>query len=175
MRVAEPSADPSLSELEANIVIALSHRFEAVERLTAADLERFEEEKRERFRSVMTKCEIIPDQSKEAPPFLSLPEADFRAHLRTIDNDLVEQVAIVDRGFTIYVQTGEIPAPYFPWRIAVILRKAKREDLEERFLAAWLKHFEGRGGGARYGQLAARFRKLRDKRAMAGRKARPIQ
>jgi hypothetical protein len=99
------------------------------------------------------------NQASSGPAFLSLDEGEFRNHLKAIDNDLGEQTAIVAGAFARYLKMGEVPAPYYPWRIAIILRREKKLDLEKRFLAAWCQHFPG-GYGARYGQLVDRFRKL---------------
>lgn len=91
--------------------------------------------------------------------FLSLPEPDFLAHLRSIDNNLDEQVAIVSRDFSQYLEVGAIPAPHYPWRIAIILRRAKLPEVERRFLAAWCRHF-GRVSTGLYSKLAERRKKL---------------
>lgn len=98
-------------------------------------------------------------QASGAPAFLNLPEDDFRAHLQSIDNDLSAQVDIVDKACRSYFETGEVPAPYYPWRIAVILSKAKMKDREREFLAAWCRHF-AEGRGKRYGEIVERARKL---------------
>ena len=90
---------------------------------------------------------------------MSLDEEAFRDHMKSIDNNLGEQAAIVAEAFSKYLATGEIPAPYYPWRIAVITRRAKRPELEKRFLAAWCRHFPS-GNGARYAQLVDRYRRL---------------
>ncbi|MET4634900.1 HIRAN domain-containing protein [Kaistia defluvii] len=98
-------------------------------------------------------------QASGAPAFLNLPEVDFRNHLRSIDNDLSAQIDIVDTACRSYFETGEVPAPYYPWRIAVILSKRKLKDREREFLAAWCRHFTS-GSGERYVALAERARKL---------------
>ncbi|MCP8896372.1 HIRAN domain-containing protein [Shinella daejeonensis] len=98
-------------------------------------------------------------QASGAPAFLNQPEGDFRAHLQSIDNDLSAQLDIVDKACRSYFETGEVPAPYYPWRIAVILSKAKMRDREREFLAAWCRHF-AEGRGKRYGELVERANKL---------------
>ncbi|WP_420965488.1 hypothetical protein [Bradyrhizobium sp. B120] len=99
------------------------------------------------------------NQASSGPAFLSLGEGEFRHHLKAIDNNLGEQTAIVADGFSKYLKMGEVPAPYYPWRFAIILRREKKLDLEKRFLAAWCEHFSD-GVGARYAQLVDRLRKL---------------
>lgn len=87
-------------------------------------------------------------------------EDEFRAHLRSIDNDLREQVRIVLEGAHHYFSNGVVPAPYYAWRIAVILRKAKEHLLEAEFAEAFTRHF-GNGNGARYSRIAERAVKAR--------------
>lgn len=99
------------------------------------------------------------NQASSGLPFLSLHEDAFRDHMKVIDNNLGEQIAIVAEAFSTYLATGEVPAPYYPWRIAVILRRAKMPEAEKRFLAAWCQHFPS-GNGVRYAQLVVRYRKM---------------
>lgn len=98
-------------------------------------------------------------QASDAPDFLSLPESDFRAYLQSIDNDLSAQLDIVDAACRSYFKNGEVPAPYYPWRIAVILSKRKMKDRERDFLEAWCRHFAF-GIGVKYGELVKRAEKL---------------
>jgi len=91
--------------------------------------------------------------------FLNGPQDEVRDHRKSIDNDLVAQAGIVADTFRDYLRTGEVPPPHYPWRIAVILSKAKMKDLERDFLAAWCKHFP-KGNGSRYDDLVARARKM---------------
>ncbi len=64
-------------------------------------------------------------------------EEEFRERLRSVDNNLAEQTRIVREGVEDYFKTGMMPAPYYAWRIAVILRKAKELELEADFLEAF--------------------------------------
>lgn len=98
-------------------------------------------------------------QASGAPAFLNQPEADFRAHLQSIDNDLLAQVDIVNKACRSYFETGEVPAPYYPWRISVILGKLKLRDKEREFLRGWCRHFSA-GNGRRYVDLVKRAEKL---------------
>lgn len=87
-------------------------------------------------------------------------EAEFRNHLRSIDNNLEAQVKIVSEGVEHYFKHGEMPPPYYAWRIAVILRKHKQYGLEADFLECFTKHFYN-GLGARYIAIADRAPKAR--------------
>jgi hypothetical protein len=51
------------------------------------------------------------NQASSGPSFLSLGEAEFRAHMGAIDNELGEQVAIVSQFFTTYLNNGESRLP----------------------------------------------------------------
>lgn len=94
--------------------------------------------------------------------FLNQPEEDFRKYLKSIDNELGQQVEIVLRDFKLYLERGEAPAPYYPWRIAIILRKNKLLEKEKEFLTAWYRHFSRLGSscGARYRDLNVRAEKM---------------
>jgi hypothetical protein len=99
------------------------------------------------------------NQASSGPSFLSLDEQSFRSHLGRIDNNLGQHVAVVSQSFARYLGIGTVPAPYYPWRIAVILRRARTIEVEKRFLAAWCRHFP-EGNGRRYAQLTDRLRRL---------------
>jgi hypothetical protein len=88
-------------------------------------------------------------------------EEEFRAKLRSVDNNLREQIRIVREGVEDYFRTGMMPAPYYAWRVAVILRKAKEFELEADFLEAFSAHFR-KGLGRRYQQIAERAPKAKE-------------
>ena len=74
-------------------------------------------------------------------------------------NDLQFQMKVVKDSFESYFETDETPAPGYPFRIAVILSKAKRKDLELEFLNAWVAKFPDKVGGT-YTKLIERRDKL---------------
>lgn len=127
--------------------------------LSAKQLERLRKVHSREIVSRMLETGEAFGRASGAPAFLSMPEADFRAHLRSIDNDLTALLEIVDKGCRSYFDTGEIPAPDYPWRVAVILSKLKMKEKEREFLAGWCRHF-AHGIGARYGELVKRAEKL---------------
>ncbi len=98
-------------------------------------------------------------QHEEPLSHLRLPEEEYKAFMKKADNDLAQQVSIVRDSFDFWLKSGMTPAPYYAYRIAVILSKAKRKDLEKEFLAAWTRHFPT-GNGKRYADLAERARKM---------------
>lgn len=97
-------------------------------------------------------------QASGAPEFLNQDEDSFRAFIKKVDQDIEWQCDTVAAAFDRYRKTGEVPAPHYPMRIAVLLRKAKEFDRERRFLAAWCRHFPS-GNGATYGALLERAKK----------------
>jgi hypothetical protein len=94
-----------------------------------------------------------------APEFLNQDEAAFRAFMKTVDQDLAWQCETVAAAFDRYQLSGEVPAPHFPMRVTVLLRKAKDFDRERDFLAAWCRHFP-RGAGVKYAALVDRAMKV---------------
>lgn len=80
-------------------------------------------------------------ETHNAPTILQQNEDDFRAELRRIANDLGEQVAITKEIVENRWSIGEPLFPYYPRRIAIILRKAKLHKAECNFLAAMHIHF----------------------------------
>ena len=98
-------------------------------------------------------------QASGAPAFLNQDEKSFRAFIKKTDQDLDWQCDTVAAAFERFQETGEVPAPHYPMRIAVLLRKAKDLDPESQFLSAWWRHFPS-GNGATYGKLLARAEKV---------------
>lgn len=78
--------------------------------------------------------------------------------VKSVDNDITALIDIVQSGIDGYSKTGMYPAPHYAWRIAILLRKDKRPDLEARFLKAYSAKFSD-GLGRRYQDLAKRVEK----------------
>lgn len=97
-------------------------------------------------------------QASGAQEFLNQDEESFRAFMKKADQDLQWQCETVTAAFKRYRQTGEIPAPHYPMRIAVLLHKAKDFNREKQFLAAWCRHFPS-GNGVTYAALIERAKK----------------
>ncbi|WP_191090085.1 HIRAN domain-containing protein [Histidinibacterium aquaticum] len=92
---------------------------------------------------------------------LDLPYREHKKLMRQADNDLVKQVGILDGAFDSYFDTGMSEPPNYAERVAIILRKAGRRDLEKAWLETWLRYFPpGSAIGQRYEALAERARKL---------------
>ncbi len=91
--------------------------------------------------------------------FLDQDEGSLRAFMKDADQDLAWQCTTVSDAFRGYLENGEIPAPHYPMRVAILLRKIKDIDRERRFLAVWCKHFPS-GNGATYSALVERAKKV---------------
>lgn len=72
---------------------------------------------------------------------LHLDRPDAQVYMKAIQNDLAAQVEIFSGCVDAWFNHASHPAPWYAWRITVILRKAKMLELERRFLAAYFKHF----------------------------------
>lgn len=100
-------------------------------------------------------------QATGAHDFYHQPEDQFKKHLANTDNDIREQAKVLGTDFLNYMRNGEIPAPYFAWRLAVILSKARHKETERKFLNSWCRHFQQfSGSGARFKAIADRAAKL---------------
>lgn len=98
-------------------------------------------------------------QASEQPELYNRDGESFFGLLKSTDQNLDWQCDTVADFFRRYLQIGEVPAPYFPMRVAILLRKAKEHEREKRFLSAWCRHFPS-GNGVKYGKLVERARKL---------------
>jgi hypothetical protein len=99
--------------------------------------------------------------ASEAPDHLTQGEEHFRSEMARMNDLVLEQVRIFQHGLDQWFDHGQTFAPYYPYRIAVLLRKAGRRDLEESFLRAYVRHFgTWTTGGSRYAQILERASKM---------------
>lgn len=92
-----------------------------------------------------------------------LAEVDDRSDVIARDQDFDWQLGVVSGTFSEFLQTGEVPPPHYAMRVAILLRKAARQDLERQFLQGWEKHFGGRGVGSTYSKLSQRLAKINER------------
>lgn len=101
-------------------------------------------EKRKTFSRKITEAMIATGasygQATNAPSHLTQGEEHFRSEMKRMANNLGDQVRIVQQSLDAWFEYGEPPAPYYPARIPVILRKAKAFEMERNYLAAWVPH-----------------------------------
>ncbi len=144
-------SDAQISSVEELVSFLQSQR-----RLSAADVELLKKQRLPNYLSdtkeqIATKLALL--QSNANPLwFLGGETAEVREFLRTRDNDLDFHLDTVRKCFVAYFRDGETPPPFYPYRIAVMLRKGRLHTLEQAFLEAWVSHFPGDGGG-RYAAL----------------------
>ena len=84
-----------------------------------------------------------------------------QAAFRETKQDLGFNCDFVRASFMRYLGIGEVVPPYFVWRIAVLLRKAKETRRELQFLRAWCRHQSAYVAlGTREKKLAGRLHKM---------------
>ncbi|QXT41137.1 hypothetical protein [Gymnodinialimonas ceratoperidinii] len=117
-------------------------------------------------RQKMNRIDFIEDDEATIQRKMAELEADRSSSvledpggIKQYDNDLAKQVEIVNEGLDGWERSGMTPAPYYSYRIAVILSKQKEVEREKDFLAAWCRHFSEVGIGQRYADLVERARK----------------
>ena len=136
---------------------ALIERMNAMPALTA---------KQAAARKKMNRIDFIEDDEATIQRKLAELESDRSLSvledpggIKQYDNDLAKQVEIVNEGLDGWERSGMTPAPYYSYRIAVILSKEKEVEREKDFLDAWCRHFSKVGIGQRYADLVERARK----------------
>lgn len=159
--VRQPAAPVELSEDDLRALDDLLRRLQTTPLLGPEEAEQRRRAFYSRVSSRMFNDGVSSGVASGAPEHLTQGEARFRAEMARMDNLLGEQIRIFQHGLDQWFEHGETFAPYYPFRIAVILRKAKRGDLEREFLAAYVEHFaELRTGGSRYAQILDRAEKM---------------
>ena len=88
------------------------------------------------------------------------PQDEFFADLKSINDNLYEQVKFFSGFVEAWFTKGSRPPPYYTDRIAIILRKAKLFELEKEFLKAYFKHFWSERGSAKDRKLGERAVKV---------------
>ena len=140
----------------------LISKFNALPVLTKADLERKEQNYRDdTWRRLLNGEEY--HEAIETPSMYRQSRELFQTTIQDTNNNLEWQCATVSVAFDRYERIAETPAPYFAWRIAVILRKAKDSERELAFLKAWCRHFKNAKNGRRFDDLVDRLVKLERK------------
>lgn len=92
--------------------------------------------------------------------FLGETQQEAQDFHRRAANDLGEQIRAFNHILDYWFSHGEPVAPGYPSRIALLLRKMKRLDLERFFLEAYARHFLSHYYGASSRDLNARIRKV---------------
>lgn len=137
-----------------------------IERLGAAEqidhMAMWEQAKEERHANIgrMFDEGISWGEAMGAHPIRNQNEDSFRTELQSIKQDLDAQIDIFGHGLNEYFKTGDHPPPYYPLRIAIILRKQKQSDRERQFLSAYFKHFAMKRGSRTDERLVDRATKL---------------
>lgn len=141
-------AKASLGKTERHEVERLISRLERTAPLSFQDIH----EKRDQFKEIRLQ-RVFEDgkawgEASGVIPIYSMKQDDFFAHLKNTDNQILVQIDRFDQQLDLWFEVGESHAPYFPWRIIIILSKCGEKCLEKKFLAAYCRHFHD---GARRG------------------------
>ena len=116
-------------------------------------------ELRERERRRLLRTGKPHPEAWGSPADFDHDEKKFRDFIKDTNHNLEWQCRTVRKAFSQYTKTAEVPAPHFPMRVAVLLRRAGEHQRERDFLAAWCRHFET-GPGVTYDKLMQRARKV---------------
>ncbi len=152
------ASETTLSAYLANMVDDLTRLFNKVPVMPNSERKRLSDKFSCTAIAMMRNERITYGQASNAPEFLNQDYESFRAFIKKVDQNLEWQCETVAAAFDRYQKTGEIPAPHYPMRIAILLRKAKDFNRERQFLVAWCNHFPS-GNGVKYGTLMERAKK----------------
>ena len=135
-----------IEEQNYTAIDALIERLETAQKIDHMAL--WEQAKEERRANIerMFDLGITWGEAMGAHPILNQSEDSFRTELQSINQNLDAQINIFGHGLDEYFRTGDHPPPYYPMRIAIILRKQKQYERERLFLAAYCKHFGTKRG-----------------------------
>lgn len=81
---------------------------------------------------------------------------EFSRYWKSIANSLAAHVRLVRDGVDALHEVGQLPPPASVRRLAIILRRCKRPDLEAQLLRAWLEATP-RGNSVAYEELISRL------------------
>ncbi|WP_324260181.1 hypothetical protein U4960_08270 [Altererythrobacter sp. H2] len=149
-----------LSQAEVDRIDDLIDLLDKAPKIDAAALWESSREQRSQEISRMLSEGLTYGEATNAPPILNQSEENFRTELKAINNDLVEQIKIIEHCLDRWFSVGEAPPPYYAWRVAVILRKAKEHGREREFLRVYLKNFQSLFEGRRDRMLRERAQSL---------------
>lgn len=155
----KPPGDDTSPTFDTEALAKLINHMNATKPLSGKEISALTKKRQEELFQGMNTRGSGAFRNSEPLSHLRLPENEFKVFMKKADNDLGQQVSIVQESVDFWLKSGITPAPYYAYRIAVILRKVKRKDLEKDFLAAWTRHFPT-GNGKRYADLAERARKM---------------
>jgi len=143
-----------LSDIDEHRVKRLVRRLDDTHPLSPHQLELIRDRNRLDFSRSYTPQELEAFRSQRSPTPITRPIPDGAR------DDLEWQLYVFDLVFTDYLRLASPIPPNIPWRITVILRRAKRSDLEAMFLASYFRHFWSPRGSAKDTKLGERALKI---------------
>lgn len=142
LRLPKPKVSTSrLTDEEKAMVDSLVALLDTSEVLSDAEIKRRHKAAFRAAFSRMTDGPMNYGQAMRFPVDFPADDQERREFTRVKDQDLEWQVEITKRLFEMHLWKGEMPAPHYPTRIMVLMRKARDYDREQIFLTAWRRHF----------------------------------
>ena len=156
-----PVSASTLSPELAETVDKIIHLFNDANVISKTEREKLSKDNRNRITNRLLAGQTYREAAN-IPDYFNQDENSFREFMKDVDQDLQWQCKTVTEAFNTYRTTGILPAPHYPMRIAILLRKAKDHDREHIFLAAHCRHFpsEDTGQYAAYTALTKRAEKI---------------
>lgn len=130
-----------LTDEEKAVVDGLVALLDSSEVLSGAEIERRHKASFRAAFSRMTEESMNYGQAVGFPVDFPADDQERRDFMKVKDQDLEWQVDITKKLFEMHLEKGEMPAPHYPRRIMVLMRKARDYDRERVFLTAWRRHF----------------------------------
>ncbi len=151
------------------LIIADSHiealtevisRLASIRALTAEERDLLYKAASDHASNVMLEVGVLWSEAISVPDNYQKSQEEFFGDLKSADNELHTQVKAFSDYVGIWFTKGNHPPPYYSDRITVILRKAKRFDLEKEFLTVYFKHFWSPYGSSADQKLGERAKKI---------------
>lgn len=135
----------------------LTQRFNETVPLTDAEQKRLYQTFSRQVSARMIDDGVSRGEAAGLSGFYKSDEGEFRKQLQDTNQDLGWQCDTVDNFLSHHLTTGDVVPPYFPRRIAILLRKAGERERERGFLEAYCRHFGTAGWfGDRLRKLGSR-------------------
>jgi len=137
-----------LTAIERHEIELLIIRLDQTPLLSIASIRERKKEFEERRTKRVFEDGLSWGEASDDLPIYAMEQNDFFIHIKDTDNDIRTQIERFNFGLDQWFKVGETHPPYFPWRIIIILSKRGERILEQKFLAAYCRHFHD---GARRG------------------------
>jgi hypothetical protein len=131
----------TLDERDVQAVVALTALLRDAPRLSDDEVQARNLAARERRTADFIEKGSAPPLGMQGMPEFASMGPDVHGFMRDVADNLRWHLDYTARGVAAFFTEGWQPAPHYPRRVAIILRKAKRWDLEADFCEAYAEHF----------------------------------